>query len=144
MRITYKGDYALKTMLELSRVPRGQVITISDLAEKLDIPQKFLEQVLMDLRRGGFVQSRRGKHGGYILAKSADEITVLDIVRLIDHPVEPIACVDCEYKGCRDMSSCAFRPLFVSAHEAVNRILSEATLGSLLRKGQEQQIGFDI
>lgn len=144
MRITYKGDYALKTLLELARVAAGQVITISDLSVKLDIPQKFLEQVLTDLRKGGFVQSRRGKHGGYVLARSADEISVGDIVNLIDHPVEPIACVNCEYKGCRDMATCAFRPLFVEAHEAVSRILDGATLGSLLRKSREQQIGFDI
>ena len=65
MRITYKGDYALKTILDLSLHYGNRAMTIHDLARRADIPLKFLEQILLDLKRGGFVQSRRGKVGGY-------------------------------------------------------------------------------
>ena len=144
MKITYKGDYALKVVIELARLPEGGIVTIAGLATKLDIPQKFLEQVLLDLKKGGVLQSRRGKQGGYALARSADTIRVGDIVRLIDNPIEPIACVDNGYDGCRDMTRCLVRPLFVKAHQAVTDILDEATIGSLLRQAQNQQIAFDI
>ncbi len=65
MKITYRGDYALKATLDLALHYSNGVVTIHDLAKRLDIPIKFLEQVLLDLKRGGFVQSRRGKVGGY-------------------------------------------------------------------------------
>ncbi|MDD5450014.1 MAG: Rrf2 family transcriptional regulator, partial [Candidatus Omnitrophica bacterium] len=94
MRITYKGDYALKAILDLSVNYGKGVITIHDLAKRADVPIKFLEQVLLDLKRGGFVESRRGKSGGYLLSKPPANITAGDIIRFIDGPIEPIACLE--------------------------------------------------
>ena len=68
MKITYKGDYALKAILDLA-LNYGRLVTIHELAARADMPLKFLEQVLLDLKKGGFVESRRGKVGGYLLAK---------------------------------------------------------------------------
>ena len=89
MKITYKGDYALKTILNLSLHYNQGLVNIHDLASSSDIPVKFLEQILLELKRGGFVDSKRGTKGGYFLTKSPEKITVGNIVRFIEGPIEP-------------------------------------------------------
>jgi len=86
MRVTYKGDYALKTILDLALHYERGPVTIHDLARRADIPIKFLEQILLNLKRGGFVQSRRGKIGGYFLARPPAGIKLGEVVRFIDGP----------------------------------------------------------
>jgi Rrf2 family protein len=102
MKITFKGDYALKTVLDLALNHDAGLVTIVDISKRLDIPKKFLEQILLDLKKGGFVNSRRGKEGGYYLSKKPSEISVGDVIRFIDGPTEPIACVNNDYKDCRE------------------------------------------
>jgi Rrf2 family protein len=94
MKITYKGDYALKAILDLALHYESGVTTIHDLAKRIDAPVKFLEQVLLDLKRAGFVESRRGKVGGYSLAMPPREIKLGQVIRFIDGPIEPIECVE--------------------------------------------------
>ena len=93
MKITYKGDYALKAVLDLAVYYGNEAVTINDIAKRIDAPVKFLEQVLLDLKKGGFVESRRGKIGGYLLSKAPGKITVGEVIRFIDGPIEPISCV---------------------------------------------------
>src|SRR3989339_1859398 len=113
MRITYKGDYALKAILDLALHYDRGVVTIHDLAKRTDAPIKFLEQVLLDLKRGGFVESRRGKVGGYLLAKPPSQIKLGEVVRFIDGPIEPIACVEKNYSGCIDTYTCVFKKIWM-------------------------------
>jgi len=127
MRITYKGDYALKAILDLTQHYDKGVVTIHDLAKHADIPIKFLEQVLLELKRGGFVESRRGKVGGYYLAKHPSEIKIGDVVRFIDGPIEPIACVEKRYAACKDLSCCAFRSIWQQVAEATANIIDHIT-----------------
>lgn len=135
MKITYKGDYALKAVLDLS-LNYGNLVTIHELAGRIQVPFKFLEQVLLDLKRGGFVESRRGKIGGYLLAKSPAEITVGDVVRFIDGPIEPIACVEKGYKGCTDLYKCAFRKIWVDVGRAASGIVDNITFEKLANEVQ--------
>jgi Rrf2 family protein len=131
MRITYKGDYALKAVLVLSvRYGRG-VVTIHELVNEADMPIKFLEQVLLELKRGGFVESKRGKVGGYFLAKHPSEIKVGDIVRFVDGPIEPITCVEKNYSGCRDIYKCAFRGIWQDVSKAISSIIDNITFEDL-------------
>jgi len=134
MRVTYKGDYALKTILDLALHDEKAPVTIHDLAKRSDIPAKFLEQILLDLKRGGFVISRRGKVGGYLLARSAAKITVGEVIRFIDGPIEPIACVDNKYKDCSDINKCIFKDIWRRVSEAVSKIIDEITFEDLARK----------
>lgn len=133
MRITYKGDYSLKAILFLT-LNAGRLMTITELAKAADIPVKFLEQVLLDLKRGGFVESKRGKGGGYLLARHAAKITVGDVVRFVDGPLEPIACVDRAYDNCRDMDRCLFRPLWKRVADETSRILDDINFEQLANK----------
>jgi len=134
MRITYRGDYALKTVLDLAIHYGNSPVTIHDLARRADIPIKFLEQILLDLKRGGFVESRRGKVGGYLLAKNPAEIKVGDVIRFIDGPLEPVACVDSRYKDCSDSARCIFRGIWVRVAEATSKIIDNITFEDLIKQ----------
>ena len=132
MKITYKGDYALKAVLDLAlHYDTNSVVTIHDLAKRADIPIKFLEQVLLDLKRGGFVESRRGKVGGYLLAKPPKEIRIGEVIRFIDGPVEPITCVEKDYTGCKDIYKCAFREIWQRVSKATSDIVDNITFEDL-------------
>jgi len=139
MKITYKGDYALKAVLALSLKYGSSILTIHDLAKDADIPIKFLEQVLLELKRGGFVESRRGKIGGYFLAKSPAEIKVGDVVRFIEGPIEPIACLEKGYSGCRDIYKCAFRGIWQEVAHATSRIIDSVSFEDLANQIKKQK-----
>ena len=134
MHITYKGDYALKAILDLAQHYGDPPVSIPDLAKRSDVPLKFLEQILLDLKRSGFVQSRRGKIGGYLLAKKPSEIKLGDVVRFIDGPIEPIACVDKKYKACRDIDRCVFRAIWQRVSEQTEKTIDSITFEDLAKK----------
>lgn len=146
MKITYKGDYALKTILDLSLNYGEEPVTIQELARRSDIPAKFLEQILLNLKRGGFVESRRGKIGGYLLAKHPSEIRLGEVVRYIDGPIEPVECVDKRYKGCRDINRCVFRDVWVKVTESTSKIIDNITFDDLAKKakGLEKALIYQI
>jgi len=132
MRITYKGDYALKAVLDLALHYDKDVVTINDLAKRIDAPVKFLEQVLLDLKKGGFVKSKRGKIGGYFLSQPPDKITVGEVIRFIDGPIDPIACVKHGYNGCRDVYKCVFRKIWQNVFLATSDIIDKVTFQDLV------------
>jgi Rrf2 family protein len=142
MRITYRGDYALKTILDLALHYHNSPVTIHELATRLDIPIKFLEQILLDLKRGGFVESRRGKVGGYLLAKPPSQIKLGEIIRFIDGQIEPIACVDNKYKGCSEINKCAFRDVWQKITESTSRIIDNITFEDLVKKNKNLSSAF--
>lgn len=133
MQVTYKGDYSLKAILFLSLHYNRDVVTINELAKKLDIPVKFLEQVLLELKRGGFVDSKRGIKGGYFLLKHPKEIKIGDVIRFIDGPTEPIACAnkDRNYKGCGDIDNCVFKDIWLEVAKATSNIVDNITFDEL-------------
>jgi len=134
MRITYKGDYALKTILDLAGHYNSSPVSISELARRADIPIKFLEQILLELKKGGFVESRRGKIGGYLLARQPSQIKLGQVIRFIDGPVEPIICVAKNYKGCRDVAKCALREIWMKVAESTSRVIDNITFEDLLKR----------
>lgn len=136
MRITYKGDYALKALLDLAIHYEHGLSTIHDIAKRINAPVKFLEQVLLELKNGGYVESRRGKVGGYLLAKSPGQITLGEVVRFIDGPIEPIACVEKGYPGCADMYKCVFRGIWSDVGSAISEIVDNITFEKLVSEMQ--------
>ena len=142
MKISYKGDYALKALLELAVCYRdggGAVVPIAALAKQLDIPQKFLEAILVNLKRGGFVTSKRGKDGGYALAKHPGRTTLGAVVRFVDGPIEPIACCNDCYKGCKDLETCVLRAVWNRSAEAVSSVVDGITLEQLARDAEARR-----
>ncbi len=140
MKISYKGDYALKTLLELALSYNKGVVSIHNLARKGDIPVKFLEQVLLTLKRGGFVDSKRGISGGYFLTKPPEKITVGEAVRFIEGPIEPLACaVRDSYDECKDFSGCVFKELLDQVYTATSLVIDTATFAELARRVNARQ-----
>jgi Rrf2 family transcriptional regulator, cysteine metabolism repressor len=148
MKITYKGDYALKTVLDLALHYNQGVITIHNLAKRADIPIKFLEQVLLTLKQGGFVDSKRGINGGYFLAKPPGEIKIGEVVRFIDGPVEPIACANrsADYKGCKDIYKCTFKNIWLEVSDAICNIIDNVSFEDLCKKVKthEKTVSYQI
>ena len=134
MRITYKGDYALKAVLDLAIHYGRGVVTIHDLARRIDAPAKFLEQVLFDLKRGGFIESRRGNTGGYLLTRPPAEITLGEVIRFIDGPLEPISCVRQEYSSCSDKPKCVFKDIWQKVYWATSDIVDNINFEELAAK----------
>jgi Rrf2 family protein len=103
------------------------------------MPVKFLEQILLSLKNGGFVNSKRGINGGFSLAKAPKDITVGSVVRFIDGPIEPIACVEHErYKGCGDTASCIFRDVWREVKDAISVVIDTLTLEELVIRYKEK------
>jgi len=147
MKITYKGDYALKALLQLALnhhdEPSDQagVMSITEIARRGDMPVKFLEQILLALRRGGFVKSRRGASGGFLLARLPGEITIGEVLRFIEGPVEPIACVGKDsYKGCRDVCACIFRDIWKEVRDAISIVVDTVTFEELVMRYKERSL----
>jgi len=139
MRITYKGDYALKVILDLALNYGEEPTTIQDMAERLDIPVKFLEQVLLELKRAGFLESKRGKVGGYLLSKHPSQIKLGEVIRFVDGPIEPIACIDNKYKGCNDIYKCVFRKIWQDVTKATSGIIDKITFEDLVNQIKRQK-----
>ncbi|MDD5562032.1 MAG: Rrf2 family transcriptional regulator [Candidatus Omnitrophica bacterium] len=142
MRITYKGDYALKALLDLAIHYELGVSTINDIAKRIDAPVKFLEQVLLDLKKGGFVESRRGNVGGYQLAKDPAKITLGQVIRFIDGPIELIACVEKNYSNCADLNRCVFKNIWQKVTKATADIVDNINFAQLVHQVKLKKNGF--
>jgi Rrf2 family protein len=134
--ISQKAKYALRALLALARAPAGAPVYASVLAAGQSIPRKFLEQILMELRRGGLVVSRRGKLGGYALGRPAAAITFGEVLRAVDGPLAPLACVSrVAYRRCADCASegeCELRRVMARVAEATRAVLDRTTLADAL------------
>lgn len=141
MKITYKGDYALKAILELSlKYGRDEAISINEIAGPGDIPKKFLEQILLALKKGAFVKSKRGINGGFYLARHPSEITVGEVIRFMEGPVEPISCVEENYKGCRDIKNCIFRDVWKEVARSISIVIDTMTFEELVTRYKERAL----
>jgi len=140
MKISYKGDYSLKTLLELALNYNKGVLSISELAQRGDIPDKFLEQVLLILKKGGFVDSKRGINGGYFLSRPPETITIGEVIRFIEGPVEPITCVGKKnYKECKDFASCVFKDIWEQVNTAISFVIDTVTFAELVRRVEKSK-----
>ena len=137
MKLSKRGEYALRSLINLgiaAKVGRP-LLRVTELAKAEDLPVKFLEQVMQQLREAGHLESVRGKHGGYRLAKPAAQIHVGEIVRLIDGPLAPIGCVSqTAYEPCNfpDPDHCGLRMLMLDVRNAIAAILDRYTLADVV------------
>jgi Rrf2 family protein len=129
-----KTDYALRAMFTLVDQHRagGRPVPIRELARRNDVPKRFLEQIMIELRRKGWVRSLPGRDGGYLLAKPPEKITMGQIVRHIDGLLAPIACVSTEaYRRCSQESVCRFRRVLLEVRNFTARLMDRATLAAV-------------
>jgi|SRR5947209_11179132 len=135
MNISVKGEYALQAIFDLASQPRGEPVKIAEIARRQHIPQKFLELILAGLKQGGFVESRRGAEGGYLLARPPEAITIGEVLRFLEGPAQG--------KGRqRRKAETPFTSMWHDVDTAVARILDHTTFADLLRDWSEKQNRF--
>jgi Rrf2 family protein len=129
MRLSRKGEYALRAMIVLAQDYGEGPVRIQDIAARERIPRKFLEQILLDLKRAGLVQSRRGVGGGYLLLREPGKVTFAEIVRTIDGPLAPLSCVSRHaHVRCPDQQSCGLYNVMREVRDAVASVMEGVTL----------------
>jgi Rrf2 family protein len=144
--LTKKGKYGLKAMVHLAGRTPGETTLVTDIADQNDIPKKFLDTILGELRNAGFVNSKKGKGGGYTLAKAAHEIRIGHIIRVLDGPLAPIQCASkSSYRRCDDCTdekTCSVRLIMLETREAIATILDNRTLAEMRALAQCEEKNF--
>jgi Rrf2 family transcriptional regulator, cysteine metabolism repressor len=132
MNISVKGEYALQAIFDLALQPGGEPIKIAEIARRQKIPQKFLELILAGLKQAGFVESRRGAEGGYLLARAADSLTVGEVLRFVEGPHSS--------KGRpRRKAGTPFTDMWQQVDRAVSEVIDKTTFAELARAWTDRQ-----
>jgi Rrf2 family cysteine metabolism transcriptional repressor len=136
MRISAKGEYAAKAVLYLS-LHYPEVVTIHQVAENHKIPIKYLEHILLALKRAGLLESRRGVRGGYTLARPPEKISVGEVLRVVDGKFSQASCIELDLKShyaCPEMNSCGLKQVWQDVQGAVEKILFETTFDEIRKR----------
>ena len=135
--ISQKAKYALRALVALVNAAPEQPLMISEISREKAIPKKFLEQILLELKRHGFVESRRGRLGGYVLRRAPDKITFGEVLRIIDGPIAPLPCLSkIAYRRCADCAdegTCEIRHVFARVALATREVLDTTTLADAVK-----------
>lgn len=137
MLISAKGRYALRSMIDLSLNGTESNVKLKDIAERQDIPLKYLEQIISILNKAGYVKSERGPTGGYRLSKPPEEYTVGMIIRAIEGDVAPVSCIS---DDCGRSDRCVSMILWKKLNDAVNSVLDGTTLADMMDWSQKGQL----
>jgi Rrf2 family protein len=137
--LTAKGKYSLKALTHLASLAPGETTQASEIAEANNIPKKFLDAILGDLRNAGIVYSRKGPGGGYMLARPPREIKIGQVIRTIDGPLAPIGCASrTAYRACRDCKDvkvCTVRLMMTRVRDAMSDVLDRMTVADMIAAG---------
>jgi Rrf2 family protein len=142
VKLSLRGEYALRAMLVLGLHYDQPVIRIQAISDEQHIPKRFLEQILNDLKKAGLVESRRGVAGGYRLAKPPEQITMSAIVRHIQGALAPVSCVSQQFYekcSCPDESRCAIRSVMKEIREAIVKITDQVTVAEICSRWRKLQ-----
>lgn len=138
--LSKKAKYGLQAVLQLAEQFGQGAVLISDLAAKQQIPKKFLEQILLELKNAGILQSKSGKGGGYSLSRAPQQVTFGQVIRVLDGPIAPVPCVSktayATCTDCADEASCAIRLVMADVREAISNILDRTTLSEALERSR--------
>jgi Rrf2 family protein len=141
--ISQRARYAFKALMVLSRAGKDNGMQIRDIALQEQIPRKFLEQILLTLKAGGLIASRRGRDGGYALLKNPEEISLGSVLRMIDGPIAPLPCLSrTAYRKCDDCPAedlCAVRAGFAEAYDASLRVLENTTIAQAIQTTERKR-----
>lgn len=141
MKISTKGRYAVRVMLDLAANNTGEYIKVKEIAARQDISEKYLEQIISVLNKAGFVKSVRGAQGGYRIAKDPSNYTVGMILRLTEGSLNPVACLDDEVNECERCDTCETLEVWKRLAKAINEVVDHVTVEDLLERQQERIAG---
>jgi Rrf2 family protein len=136
--LSQKARYAIRALSMLAELPTGGQAQIAEIAEQANVPRKFLEQILLELKKRGLVHSLRGKHGGYMLSRPANEIVLAEVIRAIDGPLALSPCASrMAYRKCDDCVdevTCTIRKVLLEVRDATAKILENRSLAALIER----------
>jgi Rrf2 family protein len=144
--LSKKTKYALNALVYLAKKPNQTPTVISEIAKEEHIPQKFLELILLELKNAGYLNSKKGKGGGYYLLRKADDISIADIIRLFEGAIALLPCVTFKYyercEECKDEITCGIRDLFKEVRDESVKILKNNSLSDIINreKGLKKEI----
>jgi Rrf2 family protein len=142
MKLSVRGEYALRAMLVLARDYQedDSVVRIQEISTRQNIPKRFLEQILNDLKSGHLVESKRGIAGGYRLRRPPERITLAEIVRHVEGPLSPVSCVSEKFYekcSCPDEARCAVRSVMKEVRDGIARVMEGTTLADLAGRARQ-------
>ena len=140
MKISTKGRYALRMLIDLAEHEGDGFIALKDIAERQNISKKYLEQIVPILSRSGILRTNRGSQGGYALAKEPEHVTVGEILRLTEGSLSPVACLDGDPAQCPRSVDCPTLPVWQGLNRVINEYLDGITLRSILDSQRERYI----
>jgi Rrf2 family protein len=138
MKVSTRGRYALRLMLDLAMGEPGQYITLKSVSQRQNISVKYLEQIVPALSRAGFVKSVRGAQGGYRLAKAPGEYTVGAILRLIEGSLVPVGCMEDDPNQCPRSDQCAVLEMWEALDRAISGVIDHVTLADLMERQRKK------
>ena len=134
MRISTKGRYALRLMLDLAEHQGDGCVSLKDVAQRQDISKKYLEQIVPTLSRAGFLLTNRGYQGGYRLARRPEDYTARDILRLTEVDLAPVACLSAPSNTCPRAPYCRTLPMWIKLDEMINDYLDDISVADLMKQ----------
>lgn len=137
MKISTKGRYAVRVMLDLALNDTGEYVKVREIAKRQEISEKYLEQIIAVLNKAGFVRSTRGAQGGYKIAKDPSQYTVGMILRLTEGSLCPVACLETEDNECDRCDTCETLQVWKDLNDAINRVVDGVTIADLVARHQE-------
>ncbi len=143
MKISTKGRYAVRVMLDLALNNNGECIKVKEIASRQGISEKYLEQIIAVLNRAGYVKSVRGAQGGYRLAREPEAYTVGMVLRLTEGSLAPVACLEEDYGTCERCDTCETLQVWKDVYEAVNNVVDNVTIGDLAARHRKRLEAMD-
>jgi Rrf2 family protein len=142
MKLSVRGEYALRALMVLAReyTEDDSVVRIQEISQRQNIPKRFLEQILNDLKSAGIVESKRGIAGGYRLRKAPERVTLAEIVRHIEGPLAPVSCVSEKFYekcSCPDEARCAIRSVMKETRDAIVGVMERVNLAELADRSRQ-------
>ena len=138
MKISTKGRYALRMMLDLAEHQNDGYVALKDIAQRQNVSKKYLEQIVPILNKSDILRTNRGFQGGYRLAKSPDKYTVGEILRVTEGSLSPVACLDHEPIECERSAECPTLPVWQGLYKVINEYLDTVTLQDILNQQKER------
>lgn len=139
MRISTRGRYAIRMLIDLAENCDGNAVALKDIAERQDISKKYLEQIVSVLNKGGFLITSRGFQGGYKLAKPPKECILGDILRCTEVNLAPVACLEGDENPCEVSAECPTLPVWEGLNKVINEYLDGITLQDILDQKNERK-----
>lgn len=143
MKISTKGRYAVRVMLDLALNNNGECIKVKEIASRQGISEKYLEQIIAVLNKAGYVKSVRGAQGGYRLARDPEEYTVGMVLRLTEGSLAPVACLEDDYGVCERCDTCDTLEIWKDIYDAVNNVIDHVTIADLVARHKQRMGAID-